>query len=125
MISVDDLDRVLGWMLAAGLQSVSVQDGAAQLTLRLAGTAASAPATSIEVKTRAMGVFLPAHPRHPETALNPGDKVAAGAIVGFLQSGPTLVPVIADTGGTVGAILARPGDLLGYGAPVLTLVQGA
>lgn len=123
MISLDDLDRVLGWMLEQGLQSVSVTEGDAQLTLKLAGAMPAVAMTSVEVKTQAMGVFLPAHPRRSGSALVPGDTVAAGAIVGFLQSGLTLVPVTSDSTGIVTAILARPGALLGYGAPVLTLAQ--
>lgn len=123
MISLDDLDRVLGWMLEQGLQSLSVAEGGAQLTLKLAGAVPSVPVTNVEVKTQAMGVFLPAHPRRPGNALAPGDTVAAGTIVGFLQSGPTLAPVSTGSAGIVTAVLARPGAVLGYGAPVLTLSQ--
>ena len=124
MISVDDLDRVLGWMLEAGLQSVSVAEGKARLTLKLAGNTTNSSAATFDVTTQAMGVFLPSHPRRSQAALKPGDEVAAGAIVGFLQSGSTLVPVVAGTSGRVMAIIAQPGSLLGYGAPVLTLSQG-
>jgi biotin carboxyl carrier protein len=123
MISLDDLDRVLGWMLEQGLQSLSVTEGDAQLTLKLAGAMPSVSVSNVEVKTQAMGVFLPAHPRRPGSALAPGDTVGAGAIVGFLQSGPTLVPVTSDSTGIVTAILAQPGAVLGYGAPVLRLAQ--
>lgn len=124
MISLDDLDCVLGWMLESGLQSVSVTEGKATLTLKLAGGAPSSPAVTFDVTTKAMGVLLPSHPRRSQSALRPGDEVAAGAIVGFLQSGSTLVPVIAGTSGRVMAVIAEPGSLLGYGAPVLTLGQG-
>ena len=124
MISVDDLDRVLGWMLEAGLQSVSVAEGKARLTLKLAGNTTNSSAATFDVTTQAMGVFLPSHRRRSQAALKPGDEVVAGAIVGFLQSGSTLVPVVAGTSGRVMAIIARPGSLLGYGAPVLTLGQG-
>ena len=124
MITTDDLDSVLAWMLAAGLQSLSVAEGDACLVLKLAGATPDAPAATVEVTTKAMGVFLPSHPRRPDNSVKPGDQVAAGDIVGFLRSGPTLVPVIAETAGRVVAIIAEPGALLGYGAPVLTLGQG-
>ena len=124
MISVDDLDHVLSWMLEAGLQSVSVAEGKARLTLRNAVATTTSPATTVDVTTKAMGVFLPSHPRRSQAALKPGDEVAAGAIVGFLQSGPTLAPIIAGTSGKIMAIIARPGSLLGFGAPVITLGQG-
>ena len=124
MISLDDLDRVLDWMLAAGLQSLSVAEGDARLTLKLAGRAPNLPASTFDVTTKAMGVFLPNHPRRPQSTLKPRDEVAAGAIVGFLQSGSTLMPITTETSGRVMAIIAEPGSLLGYGAPVLTLGQG-
>jgi acetyl-CoA carboxylase biotin carboxyl carrier protein len=124
LITTDDLDRVLAWMLAAGLQSLSVAEGDARLVLKLAGTTPDAPAATVEVTTRAMGVFLPSHPRRPDSAVKPGDQVDTGATVGFLRSGPTLVPITAETAGRVVAIIAEPGALLGYGAPVLTLGQG-
>jgi biotin carboxyl carrier protein len=124
MITTDDLDSVLAWMLAAGLQSLSVAEGDARLVLKLAGATPDPPAATVEVTTRAIGVFLPGHPRRPDSAVKPGDQVAAGAIVGFLRSGPTLVPITAETSGRVVAIIAEPSALLGYGAPVLTLSQG-
>ena len=124
MISLDDLDRLLGWMQQAGLQSLSVTEGNARLTLKLAGVAPSLPAATFDLTTKAMGAFLPSHPRRPQSALKPGDDVAAGTIVGFLQSGPTLVPITTETPGWVMAVIAEPGALLGYGSPVLTLAQG-
>lgn len=124
MISTADLDRILGWMQAANLELVSVRDGDTQLTLRRTGSGrAEAPATN--VVTQAIGTFLPAHPRRPDTALKSGDRVAAGAVVGYLQAGQTLAPIVTGKAGKVSAILAAPGSLLGYGAPVLSLIPEA
>lgn len=124
MITLDDLDRILEWMQAAGLQSLSVSQGDVHLRLTRAATPAASTVTRAVV-TSAMGLFVSAHPRRPQTALKPGERVAAGAIVGFLQAGPTLVPVTVPTAGRVVEILAAPGALLGYGAPVLTLAAEA
>lgn len=126
MITVDDLDRILGWMRNAKLELLSVREGDSHVTLRLAGAAGSvAASSSVEITTRAIGTFLPAHPRRADAALKPGDRVSAGAIVGFLQTGQSLVPIIADKPGRVSAILATPGALLGYGAAVLSLTEEA
>lgn len=124
MISLDELDRILGWMQGAKLELLSVRDGDVQLLLRRAG-AVRAEGTAINVVTRAMGTYLPAHPRRPDAALKLGDRVAVGAVVGYLRAGQTLVPIVTGKAGKVSAILATPGSLLGYGAPVLSLFPEA
>lgn len=125
MISTADLDRILGWMQVANLELLSVRDGNAQLLLRGAGERRAETATAINVVTKAMGIYLPAHPRRPDAILKPGDRVGAGAVVGYLQVGQSLMPVVTEKAGKVGAILATPGSLLGYGAPVLSFVPEA
>ena len=125
MISLNELDRILGWMQGANLELLSVRDGDAQLTLRRGGRAQSASEATINVVTKGIGTFMPAHPRRPDAALEPGDRVAAGAVVGYLRAGQTLTPIVTGRGGKVSAILATPGGLLGYGARVLSLIPEA
>lgn len=123
MISIDDLEQVLGWMRAANLELVSVREGDSVLTLRMTGAGSVAAASTIAVASKGIGRFLPSHPRRPDTALKPGDRVTAGSVLGYLQAGQSLVPIVADKPGTVSQILATPEQLLGYGAAVLTLVE--
>ncbi len=125
MIWIDDLERILGWMRASNLELLSVREGDSVLTLRLAGAGRAAAASTIEVASKGIGRFLPSHPRRPDTALVPGDRVTAGLVVGYLQAGQSLVPIVAGKSGTVSQILATPGQLLGYGAAVLALIEEA
>jgi acetyl-CoA carboxylase biotin carboxyl carrier protein len=123
MITIDDLDRVLGWMLRDGLQSIDVNQGDSHIRLKLAGMTAGSPARrrEVPVSAKAIGRFLPAHPRSGTPDLKPGDRVKLGEIVGFIQNDTVLLPIVADTAGEVAQVHAEAGRLLGYGAPVLTL----
>lgn len=126
MTTLDDLDRLVGWMQSAGVETVSVAGANLRLVLRMTrdrDAAAAVQTRSFDVTTTGMGEFLPAHPRRPNDSLELGEAVDAGAIIGFLKSGLTLSPIVAEEGGRVAEIHAQPGALLGYGAAVFTLAQ--
>lgn len=124
MISIADLDGILDLMLKHGLQSLEVREGETRLVLKLTGTGPEklAGRDEIVVRTRAIGRFLLTHPRRTEPQVRIGDQVQAATIVGFLQSGATILPVLAGHAGEVSRIDAKPGELLGFGAPVMTLL---
>lgn len=127
MITLADLDRALDLMLQHDLQSLDLREGDARLSLRL-GEAGAAPTTAIAeftLRSRAIGRFLPAHPRRAEPQVRIGDRVEAATIVGFLQSGPALLPILAGRAGEVTRIDAISGSLLGFGDPVMTLLVEA
>ncbi|MFB9949042.1 hypothetical protein ACFFP0_09305 [Rhizobium puerariae] len=65
------------------------------------------------------GVFLASHPLRPAKASQQGVAVGQGEVVGFVKIGPMLAPVLAEKAGTVGAIVAEPETLVGYGSPLL------
>lgn len=124
MISIDDLDRLLGWMLKDQLQVLEVGEGNARIRLKMADGPLGVSMTRVEAKVLAKGLgrFLPAHPRSGEPALRVGDHVTAGGIVGFIQNEAVLLPLIAGQAGEVSEIHVAAGSLLGFGAPVLTLM---
>ncbi|SFV27890.1 Biotin-requiring enzyme [Devosia crocina] len=127
MITIADLDRALSLMQEHGLETLRVREGEALLSLTLSGseTAPLAPRSEATVTTKGLGRLLLTHPQHSDPLVQPGDAVAAGATVGFLENGSVLLPVVAGKAGTVGTILASEGALLGYGAPVLTILVEA
>ena len=125
MITIADLDRVLALMLQHGLQTLDMQEGDASLSLTLSGAAPMASRSEFTVRSRAIGRFLPAHPRRGEPQVRVGDRVEATTIIGFLQSGPALLPIRAGRAGAVSRIDAAPDSLLGFDAPVLTLLVEA
>ena len=125
MITIADLDRVLALMLQHGLQSLDVQEGDARLSLTLDSAEPVADRSEITVRSRAIGRFLPTHPRRLDPQVRVGDRVEATAIVGFLQSGPALLPILAGRAGEVSRIDAAQGSLLGFGDPVMTLLAEA
>jgi acetyl-CoA carboxylase biotin carboxyl carrier protein len=126
MISIDDLDRLLGWMLKDQLNVLEVSEGDACIRLKIADRPGMpAPRVEAKVLTRGLGRFLPAHPRSGEPALKVGDHVDAGGIVGFIQNDAVLLPIISGQAGEVREVHVAAGSLLGFGAPVLTLMVEA
>lgn len=124
MISIADLDRILDMMLRHGLQSLDVREGETRLVLKLEETGA-APVmnrTEVVIRTRAIGRFVSTHPRRPEPQVKVGQQVQATTIVGFLQSGPALLPILAGRAGEVIRLEATSDSLLGFGDAVLTLL---
>lgn len=122
MISIVDLDRALALMLQHGLQSLDLRQGDARLSLRLANAAPVAERAEFVLRSRAIGRFLPTHPRRSEPQVRIGDRVEATSIVGFLQSGPAILPIRAGRAGEVSRIEAEQDSLLGFDAPILTLL---
>lgn len=76
------------------------------------------------VKTPMAGIFRDRHPAATETGpplADAGSVLGAGAVIGFVEVGPVLLPVTTPDAGVVGEIRARSGELIGYGDAVLTM----
>ncbi|MCW5720081.1 MAG: hypothetical protein KIS86_02965 [Devosia sp.] len=123
MITVDDLDRMLALMGEHGLQMLDVREGETRVRIVLGRGPPEPVKMSVKtiIKTEAIGTFVPTHPRLAVPMVAVGDKVMEREIVGFLASGAVLMPIRASASGHVTSIHARPGELLGFGAPVLSL----
>ncbi|MCZ8108827.1 MAG: acetyl-CoA carboxylase biotin carboxyl carrier protein subunit [Burkholderiales bacterium] len=67
------------------------------------------------------GIFLDRHPLHSEPLVEPGARVAAGDHLGYLRVGLLLAPIVAPTAGQVANVLAVPGEVVGFGAPLLDI----
>lgn len=124
MISIDDLDHLLDRMLKGGLQLLEVSEGNAHIRLKMSDgpLGVAPPRVEVKVLAKGLGRFLPTHPRSGEPALKTGDHVTSGGIVGFIQNDAVLLPIISSQAGEVSEIHVAAGGLLGFGAPVLTLM---
>jgi biotin carboxyl carrier protein len=86
--------------------------------------AAMAPAPALAVTPIAAplaGVFRAGHPMRAAPFVAAGDRVRAGDVVGLLQVGVLLAPVVAPADGRVGDAVAADGATVGYGTPLLAL----
>ena len=78
---------------------------------------------SYTVRASTVGVFY----RSPEPGTPPfvseGDVVTAGQQIGIVEAMKLMIPLEADRGGRVVAVLARDGESVEHGQPVLTLAE--
>jgi acetyl-CoA carboxylase biotin carboxyl carrier protein len=72
----------------------------------------------------AVGIFLTCHPLHATPLAAPGCFVREGQVVALLRIGLSLRPVTAPAAGYIGAPLADPGTLVGYGTDLFSLQRG-
>lgn len=123
MIDVNVLDDLLQRMLSSGMAVLDVEYGGARILMRLPNATQSSSSIPLpmDISTHTIGVFHLSHPRRPLAAAKPGDSVVAGQPVGYLQVGPTLSAVVAPADGTIADIAAREGEVLGFGARVMTI----
>jgi acetyl-CoA carboxylase biotin carboxyl carrier protein len=123
----DVVATLTGWLEAAGARELEIttQDGQA-LKIVLGEAAVPAEmrvpeAAGQPVKAPIIGFFRDGHPAAEASRLSSeGRTLEAGAIVGFVEVGPVLLPVVAPEAAVVTEVLARAGDLVGYGDIILT-----
>ena len=126
MITIDLLDDLLKRMQAAGLSELEVQQGDTSIVMRLtSGAPTTATSKTVPARSQCLGTFRASHPRRPNTALQTGDRILKGMALGYLEASGTLTAIPAPVAGTLSEILARDGDLIGFGAHVFTLEESA
>lgn len=121
MIDIALLDDLLDRMRASGLTELEVQQGEIRIAMRLGAAVDAAPSKPVPVLSEGIGTFRPAHPRRPGLSVKPGDTVPKGMVLGYLEIGLTLTAITAPAAGILSEIIAKDGDLLGFGAHVFTL----
>lgn len=123
MITIADLDRILSMMKEGGLQTLKIREGEKLISLRLSGGVSPIPEREeILVRSPAIGRFLRIHPGQDRPLVDLGDMVVPETIVGLLENGPILVPILAGHAGEISRVDAEEGSLLGHGVPVITLL---
>jgi acetyl-CoA carboxylase biotin carboxyl carrier protein len=131
----DLVARLTSWLEASGASELEIttQDGRALKIVLGDGprpapvhNAVAVPAEMPEpagrpIKAPIAGVFRDRHPAADASPLaGEGRALDAGAVVGFVEVGPMLLPVSAPETAVVAEVLACAGDLVGYGDIILT-----
>ncbi len=70
------------------------------------------------------GIFLAGHPMRPLPLVCAGSVVRQGDLVGLLQIGHLLAPVVAPVSGTVTRTLVTSKSLVGYGTGLVEIQAG-
>lgn len=68
------------------------------------------------------GRFLRRHPSRPDVFVRPGQRVAAGSMLGLVAVGPVLVPVVMPEDGIVLSLASPDGRAVGYGEALAEIV---
>ncbi|WIW50511.1 biotin/lipoyl-containing protein (plasmid) [Bradyrhizobium sp. 62B] len=129
-IETNDIARLAQILERHGIDAIEIEQPGLSLKLvadtreRVAAPpgagAAAVPATdtSIVAKADVAGQFLAAHPWRDQPFVAPGQRIEAGAIVGLVRIGLLYAPVVAPAAGTVEAVVAQTGAMVGYGTPI-------
>ena len=123
----DEVRQIAAWLEAAGLDGFELTTPTARLRLTLdcasPGAAKTLPLQPApeppSLAARGTGEFLAAHPHADALLVQPGQRVRAGDIVGLLRIGVLIQPVTTTEDGIVGALLAKPGTIVGFGTPLM------
>ena len=134
---LDEVRRVLEHVRASDATQVEVAADGFRLRLirrpvRAAATAEARGATSAEVLVDGAplaapltGVFYRAATPGGPPLVNVGDVVAAGAVVGLIETMKIFNEVLAERGGRIAAILAESGQLVHAGDALMTIEDAA
>ena len=76
---------------------------------------------SVAATASSVGVFLHRHPLHHAALAEVGAAVRCGQVVGLLQIGALLLPVMSPSDGVVAGLLVEHGATVGYGARLVEL----
>jgi acetyl-CoA carboxylase biotin carboxyl carrier protein len=75
------------------------------------------------VRAPCVGILRHGHPLHDAPLAAAGRHVVAGQPLALLQIGHTLVPAVAPRDGVVARLVARDGDAVGFGDPLVELLD--
>ncbi len=91
---------------------------------REAAPARDVPPGLHAVKSPMVGIFLAADPQSGRVLAAPGDRVAAGQALGFVEAMKMHTEITADQGGEIVEILAADQQPVQFGAPLFLLKPG-
>lgn len=121
---MDALKAVTDWMRSTDLAEIAYRKNGKGFALTAAGAeeaAAALPAGRFSpVASEAVGVFQWSAPGRPRTA-EEGAEVAAGDVLGVVETASGSKPVKAPAAGRVAKILVDAGQAVQYGQPILLL----
>lgn len=131
----DQIAQIAAWLAATDIGLLELRGPGQALRLRhdgarvevLDGDKADAAApvelATTTVTAASVGVFLHRHPLRQDALAAPGARVQAGQALGLLQIGSLLLAVPAPADGSVHELLAADGAIVGYGTPLVALLD--
>jgi acetyl-CoA carboxylase biotin carboxyl carrier protein len=126
---IDDVRQVSSWLEATDIDMLELQGPDERLCLRRHGNRIDVASDGVAevaepfklVTADSVGAFLHEHPQRAEPLAIPGAPVRAGQVLGLLQIGALLLPVISPHDGTVEAVLVTSDTTVGYGTPLIAV----
>ncbi|QQA41903.1 biotin/lipoyl-containing protein [Pelagovum pacificum] len=127
-MTLEEIEALAARLSDDGLAEIERETGGIRVLLKRGGAVAAPAAAPVAevpertvVKTAEFGVLRLVHPQRSAPEVSVGDRVEAGDYVAFVEAAGQLVPVVAETSGTVAEVLGEDGALVGYAAAVVAL----
>jgi acetyl-CoA carboxylase biotin carboxyl carrier protein len=139
----DDWRQVAQWLQAADIDCIEFATPGRQVRMlrgpagyaiedRAVAPARAAPAAArgsaagppVAVIAQGAGVFLAGHPARPSPLVAAGDRVQQGDVIGLLQVGQLLAPVVAPASGSVVRVLVATGSPVDDGTRLVEIQAG-
>ena len=125
--STDRVRQLSEWLSATDIDRLELRGPGESVCLQRVGgrveAARDVPAAAsvIAATASSVGVFLHRHPLHRAALAEVGATVRCGQVVGLLQIGALLLPVVSPCDGVVAGLLVEHGATVGYGARLVEL----
>ncbi|MCW5720062.1 MAG: hypothetical protein KIS86_02870 [Devosia sp.] len=116
----EDYEAVTRLMREHRIGYLRLRQGGRTIEMSMA-MAAAAPRQTASVSSPSDGTFLCQHPCQSAPFVEEGAQVKAGDMLALLGQGPLFSVIRAPRGGIVSRILARHGEAVTVGAPLLHL----
>ena len=121
----DQAALVAGWLAATDIALLELSGPDGQWLIRNEGGKTTLTITStrpaLAVSAPHAGVFLTHHPLQSHPFAEPEVPVAQGQIVGLLQAGVLMLPVVAPKDGVFVQYVSADRTLVGYATPLFEL----
>ncbi len=121
----DQAALVAGWLAATDIALLELNGPDGQWLIRNEGgkttLTISSTRPALAVSASHSGVFLTHHPLQNHCLVQPETVVKEGQIVGLLQAGVLLLPVVAPHDGVFVHYLSADRSLVGYATPLFEL----
>ncbi|WP_319496962.1 hypothetical protein [uncultured Cohaesibacter sp.] len=131
-ISQDEIEQIIALAKDANVRELSIEENDVLVRVVLArkpdgtrNTTGIVQNLASETKVTAIMAarYLPQHPDRHGTLPRVGQHVHKGETLGYLLSGPLIVPLLSPKEGTIGQELAHSNQRVEYGTAILTISE--